>query len=236
MNELVIVTLLSFVSAMVTSVFGFGAGLVLTPLLSFVMPLKTALGIGALIFFVTSGSKFLWYFKEIVWRIHRFGFGLSLVGLGSGFLLISYLDTSVLEKVYGGMLIYFAVQAFIDAEPRDRTWSRYGYPVLGGLFSALVHGGGAFFIRLCRSLGLDRMQTVATVAAIHFSMNIFKVVFFTGSGFVAVDQIYTLIPAYVAAVAGTRLGRSVLRNHVSEKAFSYGVGSLLFILSLKYLF
>lgn len=235
MFELAIITLLAFVSAMITSVFGFGAGLVLTPLLSFIMPLKTAIGIGALIFFVTSGSKLIWYFRDVDWKIHRLGFGLSCFGLAAGFVLISVLDLFLLEKIYGLMLIYFGIQAFIDAEPKDTPFSHYGYPVLGGLFSALVHGGGVFFIRLCRNLGLDRLQTVATVAAIHFSMNIFKAIYFTSSGLVASQYIYILAPAYLAAIIGTRLGRNVLKQHVSEKAFSRGVGTLLLILSLKYL-
>lgn len=236
MNELTIITLLAFVSAMVTSVFGFGAGLVLTPFLSFIMPLKEALGVSALIFFVTSGSKLIWYFKNVDWKIHRLGFGLSLVGLGGGFLLIGSLDAVFLEKIYAVMLIYFGVQAFVEGEPKDTPLSHYGYPLLGGLFAALVHGGGAFFVRLCRNIGLDRIGTVATVAAIHFSMNILKALFFTGSGLVALDYVYKLLPAYVAAVVGTRIGRSVLKNHVSEKVFSCGVGALLLVLSLKYLF
>lgn len=235
MNELVIITALSFVSALVTSVFGFGAGLVLTPLLSFIVPLKTALGISSLIFFVTSGSKLIWYFKDVDWKIQRLAFALSLFGLAAGFLLISSLETSLLEKLYAVMLVYFGVQAFVNADPKDSSLSRYGYPVLGGLFSALVHGGGAFFIRMCRNLGLDRLQIVATVAAIHFSLAVLKAVFFTGTGVIDTKYIYTLAPAYLAAIAGTRIGRTVLKNHVSEKAFSRGVGVLLLALALRFL-
>jgi len=47
LQEMVVISLLSFLSAMVTSILGFGAGLVLTPLLTFIMPLREALGIGA---------------------------------------------------------------------------------------------------------------------------------------------------------------------------------------------
>ena len=98
----------------------------------------------------------------------------------------------------------------------------------------LIHGGGVFFIRLCRASGLDRIQTVATVAAISFSMNIIKVLLFTGTGMVASKYIVTLVPAYIAAIIGTRIGRFLLTKHVNEKAFSQGMGVLLLLLAVKY--
>jgi uncharacterized protein len=235
MNEIAIITALSFVSAMITSIFGFGAGLVLTPLLTFIMPLKAALGISSLIFFVTSGSKMIWYFKDVDWKTYRLAFGLSLFGLGAGFMLISSIEASFLEKIYAVMLVYFGIQAFVNTEPKDSSLSLYGYPVIGGLFSALVHGGGAFFIRMCQNIGLNRLQIVATVAVTHFSLAILKAVFFAGTGVIEIKYIYTLAPAYLAAIVGTRIGRTVLKNHVSEKVFSYGIGALLLVLSVKYL-
>lgn len=233
--ELLIITVLSFISALVTSIFGFGAGLVLTPLLSFIMPLKEALGVGAFIFLFTSGSKFFWYFKDIDWKTHRYGFSLSLIGLAAGFSLLTIVDTFWLEKVYAAMLIIFGIKALLNRDTDKTLFPRPLYPVMGGLFAALIHGGGAFFIRLCRGSGLDRIQTVATIAAIHFSMNIFKTIFFAGAKYISVSYIFTLTPAYIAAIIGTRIGRFILQKYVNEKLFSIGMGTLLLILSLKYL-
>lgn len=234
--ELAIITLLAFVSALVTSVFGFGAGLVLTPLLSFFMPLKDALGIGALIFLFTSGSKLVWYFKDIDWKVHRFAFGMSTLGLLGGFMLISVIDASLLEKIYAVLLVIFGISSLRNKETQKSLAPNFSYPVLGGFFSVLIHGGGVFFIRLCRASGLDRIKTVATVAAIHFTMNIFKVLFFTGTGVVDSKYVYTLIPAYLSAIVGTRLGRLILDKYVNEKVFSQGMGVLLMILAMKYIF
>ncbi len=233
--ELLLITALSFISALVTSIFGFGAGLVLTPLLSFIMPLKEALGIGAFVFFFTSGSKLIWYFKDIDWKTHRYGFGLALVGLIAGFGLITAINAFWLEKIYATMLIIFGIKALLNKDTEKRQFPAFTYPILGGLFSALVHGGGVFFLRLCQFSGMDRIQTVATVAAINFSMCCFKVLFFAGVQHVDPTRIITLFPAYIAAIFGTRIGRSVLKNYVDERTFSLGIGVLLLLLSLKYI-
>lgn len=233
--ELALISLLAFISALVTSVFGFGAGLVLTPLLGFMMPLKEALGIGAFIFLFTSGSKFIWYLKDIDWKTHRFSFGVSLLGLIPGFFLISVVDAFWLEKIYAVMLVVFGIRALGNKDSQASLLPMAVYPALGGLFSAMIHGGGAFFIRLCRLRGLDRIGTVATVAAIHFSMNIFKACFFAGAHLINSEYILTLAPAYLSAIIGTRIGRTILKKYIDERMFSYGIGSLLLLLSLKYI-
>jgi len=230
-----IITFLAFFSALVTSVFGFGAGLVLTPLLSFFIPLKDAIGIGALIFLFTSGSKLLWYVRDINWKIHRSSFALSIFGLSGGFALISVVDASSLEKIYALLLGYFGLVALVRSKPKSSSATNYLYPVFGGFFAALIHGGGVFFIRRCQTLGLDRVGTVGTVAAIHFSMNIFKVAFFTGSGMVPPHFLFDLFPAYLAAIMGTWIGRNLLKNYLNENVFQRGMGVLLLIMAARYI-
>lgn len=78
------------------------------------------------------------------------------------------------------------------------------------------------------------MQTVATIAALHFTLNIIKAIFFTTSGLVDSKYIFYLIPAYIVAVFGTRLGKSILKNYVSERMFTIGVAALLMLLSVKF--
>lgn len=232
--EIVIITALSFVSALVTSILGFGAGLVLTPLLNLFMPLKEALAVGALVFLFTAGAKTFWYFRDIDRPTYRSAFFLSLVGLGAGFSTVAYVDTYWLEKGFAVLLIFFSV-GILKERTLPAVIPRAAYPVAGGFLSVLIHGGGPLFLQFCRSRSLDRVQAVATIAATHFTLNIFKVVFFTGTGILESKYLVLLIPAYFAAFVGTRLGRSLLKNHINEKAFGVGTGVLLLLLALNYL-
>ncbi len=234
--DLAIITLLAFASALVTSILGFGAGLVLTPLLTFFMPLKEALGIGALVYFFTSLSKTYWYFADIDWKTWRKCLPLSLVGIVLGMLIIQFAPQRLLEFVFAGILVYFSLNAIFGKEDAPSLLPQPLYPLLAGIASILVHAAGVFYYRLCRLNNLDRVQTVATIAVLHFTLNIVKAVFFTTSGLVDAKYIYTLTPAYIAAVAGTRLGKTVLKNYLSERMFSLGVAALLLLLALKFFF
>lgn len=228
------ISALAFVSALVSSTFGFGAGLVLTPLLSFFMPLPQAIAIGAIIFLFTSGSKVFWYRQEIDRPHFIRGALLALPGLFFGFAVISWLDLYWLELCYGVLLLFFAFNLIWPRAEGARLPAPL-YPPLGGFLSAVIHAGGPFTFAYCRAYRLGRVQTVATMAALHFSNNIFKGIFFGTSGLLSHVNISELLPACIVAVVGTRLGRTVLKKYVDERLFSLGVGVILLLLSARYL-
>ncbi|PLX68961.1 MAG: hypothetical protein C0603_04555 [Denitrovibrio sp.] len=235
-DDILIITVMSFISGTVTAALGFGAGLVLTPLLTFLMPIKQALAVSALVFLVTSASKAYIYRKEIVKRVYVKGLSMSIMGLVVGGFSVSVINPFYLEKFLGLALLYFAVNAIRRKDETKSLIPSFMFPVMGGFMSIMTHAGGAFFFKYCRLNSLDRMQTVGTLAGVHFTLNIMKAIFFTVSGFAASSYIYTLIPAYIASIAGTNLGRYILKNHLDEDLFAKGVGALLIILSFKFLF
>lgn len=226
---------LAFVSALVTSVFGFGAGLVLTPLLSFIMPLPQAIAIGAVVFLFTSGSKVFWFRRDIDRSILLRGALLSLPGLLIGFVLISRLNTPWFELGYGLLLLAFGFNLMWPQPNQKQLLPAVLYPPFAGILSALIHGGGPLIFKYCRAQKLDRMQTVATMAGIHFVNNIGKGIYFGFSGLLLVEQLPTLLPACIAAVAGTRIGRTLLQRYLDERLFSLGVGVVLLLLASRYL-
>jgi uncharacterized membrane protein YfcA len=232
-QEMIVISLLSFLSAMVTSILGFGAGLVLTPLLTFIMPLREALGIGALVYLVTAASKTYWFRADIDQTLWKRCLPLSFLGLAVGMLTVQIMPERGLQIVFAALLLYFSLSAGLGKEGSTSRIPQQIYPFCAGIASILVHAAGVFYFRYCRMNGLDRVQTVATMAALHFTLNIGKAIFFTTSGMIAAQYTYQLIPAYLCAILGTRFGRYFLKDHVSEKMFTRGVSFLLSLLAIK---
>lgn len=234
--EILVISLLSFLSAIVTSILGFGAGLVLTPLLTFIMPLREALGVGALVYLVTAASKTYWFRADINRQLWRKCLPFSFLGLALGMLTVKFMPERGLEIVFAGVLLYFALNALFGKDDSPSLLPQPLYPFFAGIASIMVHAAGVFYFRYCRMNGLDRVQTVATMAALHFTLNIGKAVFFTSSGLIATDYTYRLIPAYICAILGTRLGQFILKDYISEKVFTAGVSCMLIILALRMAF
>ena len=140
-----------------------------------------------------------------------------------------------LEIIFAVLLLYFALTAIFGKEGATPLISQQIFPLLAGIASILVHAAGVFYFRYCRLNGLDRVQTVATMAALHFTLNIGKATFFTGTGLIATHYIYQLIPAYLCAIFATRLGRYILKDYISEKMFTKGVAILLILLATRLL-
>lgn len=157
MTELIfdisIISLLSLLSALVTSILGFGAGLVLTPLLTFFMPLKEALGIGALVYFFTSLSKSYWYFPDIDRDTWKKCLPLSLVGIGLGMLVIQFAPDRFLEFTFASILMYFALHSMFGKDDAPSLLPKSFYPLLAGTASILVHAAGVFYFCYCRMGG-----------------------------------------------------------------------------------
>lgn len=235
MSLILITSVLAFASALVTSVFGFGAGLVLTPLLSLIMPLPQAIAIGAVIFLFTSGSKVFWFRRDIAAAILWRGTLLVLPGLFVGFALISWLSLRWLELGYGVLLLGFGFSLLCQGDTTQLRLPPSLYPPLAGVLSALIHGGGPLVFAYCRSRQLDRVGIVATMAGIHFCSNIVKGLFFGASGLIAGEQLLNLMPACAAAVVGTRIGRTLLQRYLNERLFAVGVGAILLLLATRYL-
>ena len=160
---------------------------------------------------------------------------LALPGLLIGFALISWMSTAWLELGYGILLLFFGFNLLWPQPEARQPLPLVCYPPLAGILSALIHGGGPLIYTYCRTQNLNRMQTVATMAAIHFINNISKGLFFGFSGLLLVEQLPSLLPACLAAIVGTRLGRTILQRHLDERLFSRGVGVMLLLLAVRYL-
>lgn len=234
--QIAIITFFAFISAFVTGVLGFGAGLILTPLLGLFLPLKQALAISALVFLVTSGSKVFLFFRHIDRRTYGIALAFALLGAGIGFWALLYVDPGGFQQVYGLLLLILAVDLLWERKPGELRLPQGILPSLGGLVSVLANGGGPLFLCLCRRRRLDRMQTVGTMALTHFSLNILKVAFFSGAGYLAAGELPLLLPAAAAAILGTRLGRTVLVNRVNERGFSIGVALFMVAMAVDFIY
>lgn len=235
-EPIITIGILSFISAVVTTVVGFGAGMLLTPLLAIFLPLQEALAIGALVFLVTSSSKILWYVRDIDWGAWRAGFLLSLPGLVAGFAMLLWVSAIWLEKIFALVLLGLAIGVLRGQQRLLPALPYWSYPVAGGFLSAILHAGGPMYYCFCRGRGLDRMRTVGSMAVIHFSLNVLKVGFFARLGALDAERVVRIAPACLLAVIGTWVGRHLLIKWVDERNFERMVGITMLALALRYLF
>lgn len=233
---LALISVLAFVSGVVSACFGFGAGLILTPMLAFIFPIKEAIAISSLIYFFTSISKAVLYHRELNWHHFSQAAPAALLGMFIGFFSITYISGRGIEVLCGLVLMYFSIQILVFSRSSYTILPACLYPALAGASSALLHAGGPFFFRYCLLHKLSPVTTVATMAGLQLMLNSSKALFFVSGGYVATAYIYYLIPVYIVAIAGVWLGKFALKNRINEKGFRIGAGIIMLILGLRLLF
>ena len=179
---------------------GVGGGLVLIPILTFMLhhlgvetelAVKMAIATGMSTIVVTSVASTRMHHKigAVRWDLVRgLAPGLMVGSLISSFWLFSIIKGSALALVFAGFTAFSATQMLLDRKPKPSREmpghiGLWGVGGLIGMVSGLVGAGGAFmsvpFMVWCN---VPMRQVVATSAALGFPIALFNAIGYVASG------------------------------------------------------
>ena len=98
-----------FAALMVRGMSGFGAGLIATPLLVFVMPIHTAVPMMGLLVFVLFIFLTVRDRRDVIWDELKLLVPTTILGVIAGAVLFKNLDNLLLLRLLGVLIISFAV-------------------------------------------------------------------------------------------------------------------------------
>lgn len=229
-----IVTAMAVVAGMVASVAGFGIGSLLTPVLAFHLGTKLAVSLVALPHVAGTALRF-WILRTHVDRhvLLHFGIASAVCGL-LGAVLHAFLTSSILSRIFGGLLVLAGISSLTGLMerlhlPRWAAWIAGG---LSGIFGGLVGNQGS--IRSAALLGfhVPRDAFVATATAIALLVDVGRVpVYLATQGPAILHRWPQVIIALAGVLVGTLAGARVLRR-IPEHIFRRIVGLLVLAIGL----
>jgi len=206
--------------AFVTSGFGIGGGIMMTPLFILLLPPKFAIGLLAPLMLLISGTGVRQYWGQ--WSAHSVLVLLpsSLVGIWVGTYLLAEIPAAIVSKTVGVLAIGFGIIQFciIDRPDwRDRlrpgTWQGVGFGFASGITSALAHSGGIIFSFYLLPHSRTKEIFVSTTVFLFFTAGIVKVGTYAYYGILTFPILLislTLVPAMIfGSIAGKRLNRLI---------------------------
>jgi uncharacterized membrane protein YfcA len=209
-----------FAGAFLTSAFGIGGGVFMTPLFILLLPPKLGIGLLGPLMLLSSGTGVRQYWKEWDHRIVMVLLPSSLVGVWLGTYLLSEISPVIVKKTVGILAIFFGAIQFITVDQpewRNRlqpaTWQGVVLGFASGITSALAHIGGIVFSFYLLPHSRTKEIFVGTTVFLFFAQGLLKMGTYVYYHILTLPILIlslTLIPTLLlGSMTGKRLNRLI---------------------------
>jgi uncharacterized protein len=194
---------------------GFGAGLVATPLLAFLLPMTTAVPSTALIVFVLFMFLTVRDRHQVAWDEFRRLVLPTLLGVAGGMYLFTMLDNRLLLKLLGGFLVSYAAYTLITpwvGMRRLQLSEKWALPLgfLGSFVDTLFGGGGGTLVVIyMHARGVGKVEFRATLAVLWFVEMITRIAGYTLAGYYTESTMALVAAMLPFMLLGTWVGERI---------------------------
>ncbi|MFO1312293.1 MAG: sulfite exporter TauE/SafE family protein [Burkholderiales bacterium] len=216
----------------VRAVSGFGAGVIATPLLTFVLPLPVTVPLITVIGMFAGSRQVVRDWRAIDWaRIARFVPG-SLVGVALGLYLFASVDQALLARALGGYILLYALHSLFGAKLWGRDlpmprWMVHPLSVVGGLVATIFGGlAGAIYATWLDAQKLAKSVFRVTMSAALLLLGLVRSIGYAATGVFGPDDFVLIGAALLPAAVGTVIGDR-LHDRLDPSSFRRAVGVLL---------
>lgn len=214
-----------FTAFVVRGMSGFGAGLIATPLLAFMLPMHVIVPVSGLLVFVLFAFLTIRDRNSVIWRELKLLAAPTVIGVVCGLLLFRSLDNSLLLFMLGGFLIAYAVYMLVVhffGLPELKCSEKWAAPVgfAGSFIDTLFGGGGGTLVVIyMHARGIGKIQFRATVAVLWFIEMIARISGYTLAGYYTASTLLLVAVLLPMVWAGTWIGEHI-SNRISQETFS----------------
>lgn len=213
---------------------GFGAGLVATPLLAFLLPMSTVVPTTALLVFVLFVFLTLRDRHQVLWDEFRRLLMPTLAGVAGGLYLFALLDNRLLLKLLGGFLLAYAAYMLVAqwvGMQQLKLSEKWALPLgfLGAFIDALFGGGGGTLVVIyMHGRGVSKTEFRATLAVLWFVEMMARIGGYTLAGYYTQDTLALVAVMLPFMLLGTWVGEKINAS-VSQETFTKILAAMLLL-------
>jgi len=213
---------------------GFGAGLIATPLLAFVLPMSMVVPVTALIVFVLFILLTLRDRHQVLWDEFRRLLLPTIVGVAAGLYLFTQLDNRLMLKLLGGFLVAYAVYMLVTqwvGMQQLRLSEKWAWPLgfMGAFIDSLFGGGGGTLVVIyMHGRGVGKAEFRATLAALWFVEMIERIGGYAVAGYYTEASLALVAAMLPFMLLGTWVGERI-NARVSQETFNKILAGMLLL-------
>ena len=216
----------------VRAVSGFGAGVIATPLLTFVLPLPVTVPLITVIGMFAGSRQVLRDWGAIEWRRIAIFIPGSLAGVALGLYLFAALDQVLLARALGIYILGYALYSLLgDKVVRRRivmpAWIVHPVAAAAGLVATIFGGlAGAIYATYLDALHLPKGVFRVTMSAMLLVLALVRSAGYAATGVFKAEDAALILASIVPVAIGTLVGDK-LHDRLDASAFRRAVGVLL---------
>lgn len=230
-------SLVVFLAGYVRAVIGFGSGLILVGLLTFMFPIKHTVPVVLLLDIVGSILLGGYDFKVIKWKELPWLVLGSIVGIGVGSWLLHVTPAQHLTLFLGAFLLAYVIYT-VWIKPENLPLIKRQWGILlglfGGVMGSLYGGGGPPLVAYLQMRKLQKHDFRATFQGIALINHVTRIVFYIMLSLLTMPLLGASVLLMPAMVLGLFFGNK-MHFRISEKTFMNATLVLLTIIAIKYL-
>jgi uncharacterized membrane protein YfcA len=225
-----------FIAYLVRGIAGFGSGLIAVPLLALRFPVTIVVPIVVLLDYLGSASQGLKNREHIAWQEQLPLIPFTLVGVGAGLFLLKAIEPSILRKMLGIFVMFYAVYQLLPLPPlRGSRIFIVPCGLLGGFVGTLFGTGGPFYVMYFALRDLSRSVFRATFALNFLIDGAIRLSAYVTTGFFHRELLFFLLAALPVAALALFIGGHV-QTRFSQQDFARFISILLLGSGLALLF
>src|ERR1700752_2305171 len=231
----VIIAILGFMIGLAKGGFG-GLGALLTPILSLVLPVATAVGVLLPMLMVGDAFAVYMYWKEWDFDLVKRMLPAGIIGALAGTALLSWLSPDGLRIILGIFVLVLVAYKFVSDQIQalryePKPWHAPAAGLLAGVASGMFNNGGPAFSSYLLLQKLKARPFIATSAIYFALLNLIKVPGFLYTGVLDLPLLFSLWWLFLFIPVGIWVARVTL-TRLSPSAFEWIIIVLLIFSSL----
>jgi uncharacterized protein len=223
MNSILIISLASLLIGLSKGGMGAMLAILVTPMLSQVMPVSQAISI-TLPLLIIADVFALWVYWKM-WDMHHIKLLLptAIVGIIIGTALLASLPDLTLRRILGGFALFFVVYKLVDNRLRTityqpRNWHGYLAGVVSGVGSAMANTGGPPFTAYMLLQDVSPQVFVGTTTLFFAIVNLLKLPPFVAAHLLDLRDLVSILWALPLIPLGVWVGRWLV-NRINRVTF-----------------
>jgi len=245
-NEIALVALAVFGSALIKNSVGIGAGIFLLPFLALVFPAKLALGLGAPAMLISDVVGLRNYWRE--WNKKELGILIppAVIGVFVGAIIIKMVPDTLFKIGVGVVAILFSSYHIgkavfkrkdehlkpVGESANSKKYLTLLFGFLGGTASTVIHAGGMVMSIYLLQRPMDKRAFVGTLVVFFAVLNFLKIGAYLKIGIMS-SEIALLVAAMSPIIIFGGWFGNFLNKRFSQDLFRVIVLMIIFIIGMK---